>query len=179
MNSVQLDDDGNLVLSGRNTWAAYKVDHLTGAVIWTLGGRRSSFRMGAGTSFAFQHDVRVRASGDEYVTVFDDGGGPPAIHSQSRGLKLRLNLKRMTATAVWQHQHSPSLLSMFEGNYQQLPDSDDLVGWGQQPYFTEYGRHGRLLLDGRFVGDTSSYRVYKFGWQATPRVPLVAAASTT
>src|SRR5207302_7292757 len=107
------------------------------------------------------------------------GAGPPTIHRQSRGLKLQLSLMRRTATVSWQHQHSPPLLSAFEGNYQQLPDADDFVGWGQQPYFSEYGTHGQLLVDGRFVGDTSSYRVYKFSWQGQPKVPPAAAASTS
>jgi hypothetical protein len=178
VNSVQLDDDGNVVISGRNTWAAYKVSHQTGAVIWALGGRHSSFRMGSGTSFAFQHDVRIRAQGDRYVTVFDDGAGPPTVHSQSRGLKLLLDFKHNTATTVSQHEHSPPLLAAFEGNYQQLPDADDLIGWGQQPYFSEYDPRGNLLVDGRFVGSTSSYRVYKFSWQGAPKVPPVVAAST-
>ena len=179
VNSVQLDTDGNLIISGRNTWAAYKVNHQTGAVMWTLGGRRSSFKMGSGTAFAFQHDVRVRANNDEYVTVFDDGAGPPKIHSESRGLKLKLNVKQMTAAVAFQHDHSPPLLSAFEGNYQQLPNNDDLLGWGQQPYFTEYGTHGQLLVDGRFVGNTSSYRVYKFSWQGQPKSLPAVAASTS
>ena len=179
VNSVQLDTDGNLIVSGRNTWAAYKVNRQTAATMWTLGGRRSSFKMGPGTGFAFQHDVRVRAFNDQYVTVFDDGAGPPRIHSESRGLKLKLDLKRMTATVSFQHDHSPPLLSAFEGNYQQLPDADDLVGWGQQPYFSEYGAHGQLLVDGRFVGNTSSYRVYKFSWQGQPKALPAVAASTS
>jgi Arylsulfotransferase (ASST) len=178
VNSVQQDDDGNLVISGRNTWAAYKVSHQTGAVMWALGGRHSSFRMGSGTPFAFQHDVRIRAQDDRYVTIFDDGAGPPTIHSQSRGLKLLLNFKHKTATAVSQHEHSPALSSAFEGNFQQLPDADDLIGWGQQPYFSEYDSHGNLLIDGRFVGDTSSYRIYKFSWHGTPSVPPAVAAFT-
>ena len=65
LNSVGLDRDGNLVISSRNTWAVYKVNHRTGAIMWTLGGKSSSFKLGAGASFAFQHDVRVRAAGDQ------------------------------------------------------------------------------------------------------------------
>ena len=38
-NSVTVDRDGNLIVSMRNTWAAYKIDHQTGAVIWTLGSK--------------------------------------------------------------------------------------------------------------------------------------------
>jgi len=178
VNSVDLDNDGNLIISGRNTWAAYKVDHGTGAVIWTLGGKRSSFKMGRGTSFAFQHDVRAQGQNDQLVTVFDDGAGPPSVHSQSRGLELSLNLKSMTATVAAQRQHSPALLAEFEGNVQLLPDSDDFIGWGQQPYFTDYNGRGQLVLDGRFVGTTSSYRAYEFPWSGTPAVPPAVAATT-
>lgn len=179
INSVALDDDGNLVLSGRNTWAAYKVDRQTGAVLWTLGGKHSSFKMGKGTAFAFQHDVRVQAQADQFVTLFDDGAGPPNVHSQSRAVELSLKFKPMTATLASQRQHSPALLADFEGNVEQLPDFDDFVGWGQQPYFTEYDPRGKLVLDGRFVGNTSSYRAYAFPWSGTPAVPPAVAASTS
>ncbi len=131
VNSVEADHDGNLLISSRNTWAVYKVNHHTGAIIWTLGGKHSSFKLGRGASFAFQHDVRVRAYGDQFLTMFDDGAGPPYVHSQSRALKLELNLKHMTADVADQHEHSPPLLASFEGNDEQLPDQDDFVGWGQ------------------------------------------------
>jgi hypothetical protein len=171
VNSVQIDFDGNFVISGRNTWAAYKVDSQTGAVMWTLGGRQSSFRLATGAAFAFQHDVRVRAGNDLFVTVFDDGAGPPTVHSQSRGLKLILDFKHMTARAVAQHVHVPAVSASFEGNFQQLADRDDFVGWGQQPYFSEYDPRGRLDLSGQFVGANASYRAYRFPWTASLTTP--------
>jgi hypothetical protein len=178
INSVGADTDGNLLISGRNTWAVYKVNHQTGAIIWTLGGKRSSFKMGGAAQFAFQHDARVLAPGDQYITVFDDGSGPPRVHSQSRGLVLMLNFTNMTAAVAGQREHTPALLSTYEGNFQSLPDRDDFVGWGMQPYFTEFDPAGHLILDGRFVGSNSSYRAYKFPWHgmpATGRRPRVAA----
>ncbi len=178
VDSVEPDRDGNLVISGRNTWAAYKVSHQTGAVIWTLGGKHSSFKLGRGASFAFQHDVRVRANNDLFLTIFDDGAGPPTVHRQSRGIKLILDLKHMTARLVAQHEHTPALVSNYEGNFQQLPNGDDFLGWGQQPYFSEYDPRGRLILDGRFVGSTPSYRAYRFQWSATPQTPPALAATT-
>ncbi len=178
VNAVEPDSDGNLVISARNTWTAYKVDHRTGGVIWRLGGKHSSFKLAAGASFAFQHDVRVRANNDLFVTIFDDGAGPPAIHTQSRGLKLILDLKRMTARRVAQHLHAPGLLANYEGNFQQLPNRDDFVGWGQQPYFTEYDPHGQLIFDGRFVDNNANYRAYRFPWSGAPRT-LPAVAATT
>jgi hypothetical protein len=177
VNSVALDGDGNLVISARNTWSVYKVDRHTGAVIWALGGKASSFRLGTGASFAFQHDVRVRASGDQLLSMFDDGAGPPYVHSQSRALELRLNLKQKTATVVTQHLHSPPLLASFEGDDQQLPDADDFVGWGQQPYFSQFNAKGKLVFDARFVGSNLTYRAYRFAWSGTPATPPAFAVS--
>jgi hypothetical protein len=177
INAVELDHDGQLVISARNTWAAYKVSHQTGQVLWALGGKHSSFKLGPGVSFAFQHDVRVRAYYDEYVTMFDDGAGPPKVHDQSRGLKLRLNLVNMTAKLQTQYVHSPRLRANFEGNLQQLPGGDILLGWGQQPYFTEFSADGKLVLDGRFVDDNSNYRAYRFPWTGRPLTQPAVAAS--
>jgi hypothetical protein len=179
LNSIVLDADGNLVISARNTWAAYKINHQTGAIMWILGGKRSSFRMGKGSQFAFQHDVEVAGAGDSFMTVFDDGAGLPNVHSQSRGLKLGLDFKHKTARVVLQDTHSPPLLADFEGNYQALPGNGAFLGWGQQPYFTQFDGRGRTVLDGRFVSNTSTYRAYRFQWTATPAVPPAVAGSTS
>jgi hypothetical protein len=177
VNSVELDRDGNLVLSGRNTWAVYKVDRQTAATIWTLGGKQSTFKLGPGAAFAFQHDVRVRAIGDSLVTMFDDGAGPPFVHSQSRALELRLSVKHMTATVVAERVHSPPLLSAYEGDSQALPDRDDFIGWGQQPFFSEYDPQGKLVFEGRFVDANISYRAYRFAWNGTPTTPPAVATA--
>lgn len=179
VNSVQLDSDGNLIISARNTWAAYKLNVIDGSVMWTLGGKSSSFRMGPGTGFAFQHDVHVVGAGDRDVTLFDDGGGPPRVQPQSRVLELALDTRHMTASLTLAVQHSPSLVAAFEGNAQQLPGGYQFVGWGQQPYFSEFGPRGRLRLDARFVGGTSSYRAYRFVWAGQPTDPPAIAVVPT
>jgi hypothetical protein len=174
INSIAEDSAGNVIISSRDTWAAYKVDHHTGQVIWILGGKRSSFRMGPNAQFAYQHDVRPISRRN--LTVFDDGGGPPRIHRQSRGLTLHLNFRHMTATVVAEDLHNPALVSNFEGNDQQLPGGGQMIGWGQQPYFTEFNSRGRMVFDGHFVGPINSYRAYRFRWTALPATqPAVAA----
>ncbi len=178
VNSVGLDRDGNLLISARNTWAVYKVNHQTGGVVWTLGGKSSSFKLGAGASFAFQHDVRVRAAGDAILSMFDDGAGPPYVHSQSRALTLRLDLKHMTATVVRQLGHSPPLLSSYEGDDQVLPGAAQFIGWGEQPYFSQYNAKGKLVFDGRFVDSNITYRAYRFAWNGTPATPPAMVASS-
>ncbi|HLJ01838.1 MAG TPA: arylsulfotransferase family protein [Solirubrobacteraceae bacterium] len=176
INSVDVDRDNNLIVSMRNTWAAYKVNHTTGAIMWELGGRHSSFHLTPGTYWAFQHDVRVRAHNDQFITMFDDDAGPPKIHPASRAIKLQLDLTHMTARSIVAHHHSPDISSNFEGNYQQLPNGDDFVGWGQNPYFTEYDKSGRLILSGQMNDGNSSYRAYRFQWNAVPwNLPAVSA----
>jgi hypothetical protein len=177
INSVTQDDDGNLVVSARNTSAAYKINIDTGAVMWTLGGKSSSFKFGPGAAFAYQHDVGIRAQNDAVITVFDDGAGPPDVHSESRGLKLRLNFKTMTATRIVQDLHSPPLLAQYEGSDQELYNVDDFIGWGEKPYFSEYNERGQLVFDGHLVDSNPIYRVYRFRWSGAPETDPALAVT--
>jgi hypothetical protein len=102
------------------------------------------------------------------MTLFDDGGGPPAVHKQSRGLTLRLDTKRMTASLVVQDEHSPSVLSFYEGSDQLLHNGDSLIGYGSQPWVSEFDSHGKMVFNGRFVDANTSYRAYRYRWTGTP-----------
>ena len=175
LNSITIDHDGNLIVSMRNTWAAYKINHSTGKVMWTLGSGNSSFQMGSGTRTAFQHDVVVQSNGD--LTLFDDGAGPPKKEPQSRALMVSLNTKTMTATVVRQYVHKPALSSAYEGGAQLLSGDDLFVGWGQQPYFTEFNSEGQIDFDARFTTGTDSYRAYRLHWAAQPpTLPALAVS---
>jgi len=164
--SVDTDTDGDIVVSARNTSAIYKLDVSTGQILWRLGGKRSSFKMGAGTTTAFQHDAVVQPDGT--ITIFDDGAGPPKVHSSSRGIRVALNLGPMTATLVKEYDHAPKILADFEGSVQALPGGDVFLGWGQQPYFSETTASGAQDFDAHFTEPTSSYRAYRFPWSAQP-----------
>jgi hypothetical protein len=178
VNSVVQAPHGRLVISARTTWAVYELDQQTGGVLWTLGGKHSSFRQGNGVAFAFQHDARFLPHSSALLSVFDDGAGPPAVHKQSRAITIRLNYRRMTATLVRADEHTPSVLAPFEGNVQDLPGGSQFVGWGGSPYFSEFDRQGRLIFDARFVGDNSTYRAFVFSWAGTPRTLPALATST-
>ena len=169
INSIQQAPDGSIVISSRNDWAVYDVSHQTDATNWTLNGKRSSFQMGPNTAFAFQHDARLQANGD--ITIFDDGAGPPIVHKRSRAITLKLDTVHHTATLVRQDEHQPGLLAEFEGSVQPQANGDVMVGWGGQPYLTEFNSNGRPVFDARFVGANSSYRAYRFAWTGTPKGP--------
>lgn len=175
LNSIDPLENGTVLISARDTEAAYLVDEATGRVLWTLGGKSSSFYMGRGAQFALQHDVELH--GDATVTLFDDedttGSGPPA-----RAIELRLNFTRHTASLVWVRQLPGYLLVLNQGNVQLLPDGNVIVGWGAGGYTTEFDPRGKILFNAHFPGLTSSYRAYRDPWSGQPdSPPAVATAS--
>jgi hypothetical protein len=174
LNSVSIDTDGNPIISMRNTWAVYKVNAQTGAVMWILGSNQNQFKRGSGTSTVFQHDVLVQPGGT--FTMFDDGGGPPTVRA-GRAIKVAVNESTKTVTLLKQYTHNPPLDTNFEGNAQELPNGDLFVGWGQQPYFTEFNAAGKQIFDARFTSNTSSYRAYRFQWTGQPTTPPSVAAA--
>jgi hypothetical protein len=175
INSISVASGGDLLVSMRNTWAVYLIDHRTGRILWTLGGKDSSFRMGPGTRTAFQHDVTLQPDGT--VTMFDNGGGLPFVHAQSRGIHERLDLATRKATLIAQYEHSPPLLSPVEGSIQLLPDGDAFVGWGAVKFFSEYNASGRQIFDAHFLAPVASYRAYRFNWSGEPTTKPALAVS--
>jgi len=183
VNSVQLIGNETFLVSMRDTWAAYLVNIRTGAIEWTLGGKHSSFKLGPGAAFQWQHDVALRP--DSTVTMFDDhccqltGGGTyvPAT-APSRGLLLKLDLKTHTATLVSAITHpGPPLLTASQGNVQTLADGNLLVDYGDVPEISEYSQRGSLLFDAHLPYDMASYRGYRYPWSARPYYPPAVAAS--
>jgi hypothetical protein len=174
VNSIAVDpSDGNLLISGRNVWACYKVHRRTGEVMWTLGGRLSDFVQGDGARFAFQHHVIPH--GDGLVTIFDNESGPPNQATQSRGLVLSLDRGRRQATLVREYLHDPPVLSEALGSVQALEPGGAFIGWGDSSYFTEYDVQGNVVLDARLAPGVTSYRAFQDIWHGRPHhVPKMA-----
>jgi hypothetical protein len=173
INSIDVDADGNLLVSARNTWAVYKVDRETGRVLWRLGGRRSDFSLGPGARFSWQHDARAH-DGGRTVSLFDNGAAP-VVEPQSRALVLSLDLRARHAEVVRQYTHRPSLSARALGNVQLLENGNALVGWGVESYFTEYGHDGSVRFDASLPHPGGeNYRALRFAWEGRPSERPVA-----
>jgi len=170
LNSVDLLDDDDLLVSARHTCAVYKLDRDTGEIVWRLGGKRSDFAMGPGTSFAFQHDAR--AHGPSVVSIFDDGAYSPqsAIEPVSRAIVIELDLDAMTARLASAYANPAGALTYAMGNAQELSDGGTFVGWGTTPQFTEFAPDGSVRFDATFAGG-GSYRAYRAQWTGEPSAP--------
>jgi hypothetical protein len=175
INSIEPQADGNVVISARNTSQIYKISGQTGAIQWTLGGKHPSFKMGANTKFYFQHDARIHG---DTITLFDDAG-QPFLEKQSRALTLKLDTTKKTATLVSQFFHTPALKAPAEGNVDLLPNGDQLVGWGQAPFITEFNSKGQEVFDAHFNSFNATYRAFRAEWTGTPTTLPAAAAKTS
>ena len=173
INAVHLDTDGNLLVSSRFTWTIYKVNRRTGAIIWELGGKQSTFRLKAapgqildtaGEIFAFQHDPE--AIGHDEYTVFDDESAPLLGQRlpYSRVVTVRLNLAAKVATLVSSADQPEHLLAGAMGNAQTTSTGNLLVGWGTLPYISEFSPAGRLLFNAQLPPGVSTYRAYLLPW---------------
>ena len=173
LNSANEPSTGHLLISVRNTWAIYQINRATGAIELTLGGKGSTFAFARNARFAWQHDAHLL--GGNEVGLFDDeccgispkGKGQPAVYGPSRGLILKLDMTGKRVTLVRQYRHG-RLVAGTQGNMQVEPDGNVIVGWGQQPLFSEYTASGRMVVDARWPNPDSSYRAFKLPWTGLP-----------
>jgi Arylsulfotransferase (ASST) len=177
INSIQELPSGNLIVSARHTFAVYDIVPSTGKIKYVIGGKHSSFKMGPGTNFEWQHDAQLIGW---TLTLFNDAYGYRKSESQSRAMVIWLHPKSMTATLTHQYTHNPPVLSQSEGNLQLLPHNNVFVGFGANPYMTEFSTAGKQEFSARFVSPVEFYRAYRFPWSATPPLSnLGVAASPT
>jgi hypothetical protein len=167
LNSIDLDTDGNLLVSARNTSAVYKVDRKSGEVLWRLGGTKSDFAVDPAASFGFQHDVRRRPDGT--ITMFDNNAAVATAQTASRGLRIKLDMSAKRASLVREYLAPAARTGWAMGNLQQLDDGGVLVGWGTDGSFTEFDKAGRVRFDARFADGSVSYRAFRFELDAQPK----------
>jgi hypothetical protein len=174
INSIQALPRGRVLISARDTSAVYEIARAGSRILWTLGGKASDFRLGRGARFWFQHDAQLEG---RRVSVFDDEAGPPQKAPSSRGLILRLDRRRHRATVVRALHRSNTTSAQSEGSVQALPGGGHFVGFGAEPWFSQFAADGRLVFDARLPNDDGSYRAYRFPWHARPATRPVAAAA--
>lgn len=178
INSIDIDSDGNWLVSMRNTWTAYKVNSSTGAIEWRLGGKSSDFQVPSNAAFAFQHDVKWQKNGE--ISMFDNDccallpqpSGPPKtappVHgSQSHGRLLKIDQAAKTVSLDYERKLY-DLTAGTQGSMQILSNGNVFMGWGQQPFYSEFSKTGKLILSVRYPDQNESYRAFRYRWVGHP-----------
>ncbi|MGH2911119.1 MAG: arylsulfotransferase family protein [Solirubrobacteraceae bacterium] len=174
VNSIDPGSFKDVLLSSRNMCALYDVDIRTGAFNWQIGGKHSTFKLGAGAKTYFQHDAEWQPGG--LISVFDNGASPPK-EKQSRGVLLRPNFANKTVTLAKAFTNpTHKLLAVAQGNMLGLHGGNWLMGYGNDPNFTEYSASGEVLLDGTLGKGVQNFRTYLSPWSGHPTtLPAVTA----
>ncbi|HJR64981.1 MAG TPA: arylsulfotransferase family protein [Gemmatimonadaceae bacterium] len=139
-NSIDLDSDGNLLVSFRNLSEVTKIDTRTGAVIWRLGGRRNqlTFLDTPAPAFAHQHGVRDMGAGT--FVILDNIGNA----SESRAERYVVNEMARTARLAHSYGSIPGVTTHIGGSVQPLAGGRTLVSFGTEGRVEEYDAQGRL-----------------------------------
>ena len=147
--------DGSILISARNTWTVYKVNGKTGEIIWRMGGKKSDFQIETAARFAWQHHATMW--NDTVMTVFDNSTTKLA---PSRGLLLSVDESAMTVSLSHEFEAPTGFYAGTLGSVQLMPKGNVFVGWGTQPYFTEFAADGKQLMFGQLPLGVRSYRAF-------------------
>ncbi len=116
---------------------------------------------------------------DDHCCQISSGGTYVAPTAASRGLVLKLDQARRTATLSGTYGEQKNLASDYMGSLEPLPNGNEFVGWGSTPLLTEYDSSNNTLLDGRLPGPDLSYRARVEPWVGQPLHPPAGAARTS
>ena len=190
VNSVEVMDDGDLLVSFRHLSAVLKIARTAhdgfaeGDVVWRLGGRRSDWSFPddeAGTGPCAQHTAAETDSGS--ILLFDNGSasftrngticvdqadpdGPTVPRLWSRVTEYELDAATGEARTVFEHRMTePSdHLAIFAGSSQRLANGNTLVGWAaeRRVMASEVGTDGEVLWSVRDASNPTDQAFFSY-----------------
>lgn len=139
-NAIEIDSDGHLLVSFRNSDMIAKINSTTGQVLWRLGGKNNqfTFKNDPLNGFSHQHGIRRLQNGN--IILFDNGNlhNPPV----SRAVEYALDENVRTATMVWEYRGEPQLYSFALGFSQRLQNGNTLICFGTAQHVVEVDMSG-------------------------------------
>ena len=173
MNGLDIDEDGNVLVSARHLSEVTKINAHSGDIIWRLGGAHSSFTFPNdplnGTSY--QHNIS--ALGDDRYMVFDNGDYHfPVV---SRAVEYVVDPIKMEAIMTWQFRDKPDKYTYWMGSAQRLPTGNTLIDFvsAQYPKAIEVDSSGVKHFELSLVPSADSYRAFRFPWNGVVASPYL------
>jgi hypothetical protein len=139
-NSIDLDKDGNPVVSFRNLNEVVKFNRVTGAVMWRFGGKHSDFALTNVEGQPFNHQHGVRISADGTLVLLDNLG-----ETSSRAERYELDPVNHTARLKVAYLSSDKVIAQIGGSTQTLANGNTLVAFGNGGGVEEYDASGKTV----------------------------------
>ena len=165
-NSIEIDNDTNLIISNRRSSEIIKINRINGNVIWYMGGPNNDFSFQNDTlnGFSKQHDVRRIENGN--ILLFDNGNEhtPPI----SRAVEYSIDETNMIAELIWDYSHPEAYVGQSMGSSQRLPNNNTLINWGtingEGAIITEVDFEKNIVFEIIYPSNTNCYKVRKEDW---------------
>lgn len=145
-NSLDIGADGNLIVSFRNLGEITKIDAVSGAVIWRMGGRRNQFTFADSPlpAFSRQHGARMASPGR--LILLDNSGSP----DESRSERYAIDESSRMARLEHSYGSVPGVVTQTGGSVQNLSGGRTLASFGTAGRVEEYDAAGRVMwcIDG-------------------------------
>jgi hypothetical protein len=136
-NSLDIDADGNLLVSFRNLNEITSIDTHTGLVRWRLGGLRNEFTIANGQElFAGQHSIRSLRR-DELLLLDNVGDA-----NESRVERWAVDPATGLAHMLESYGSVPRVRTLIGGSVQALAPGRTLVSFGTEGRVEEYDAAG-------------------------------------
>jgi hypothetical protein len=179
-NSLELYDDGDVLLSVRNYDCIYRIDRPTGDIVWAFGGSNcadNEFDIAGDPydGFSHQHDATLLDDGivaepgstkhavdrlrRTHILLFDNGNlhDPP----RSRAVEYAIDEQARTAELVW--SHDDGRYTGYFGSAERLDNGNTLISWGalHDPLVTEVTPAGDRVFTLSLPPGQRTYRAYQ------------------
>jgi hypothetical protein len=146
-NSLDLDRDGNIIVSFRNLNEVTKIDSRSGAVLWRMGGRANQFTWEETPVPAFSGQHGLRSTGAGELLLLDN-----LAHAEgSRAERYRYDEATRTVRLLRSYEADPGVIAQVGGTTQSLPGGRTLVAFGNGGRLMEFDAEGRVVW--RIEGD--------------------------
>jgi hypothetical protein len=162
-NSIEMDYDGNIIISSRHLNEVTKISRSTGDIIWRLGGKKNQFQFtNDNRGFTYQHDARRLPNNN--LTIFDNGNLSSPQYSSA--IEYQMDEQNKTVTRVWDYSDN-NAYSRSMGSTTRLDNGRTIIGWGglHDPAITEVDSNGIKKFEMAFDESVFSYRAFRHTWR--------------
>ena len=161
INSVDETEDSNFIVSARHTNCVYKVDRITGDILWRLGGINSDFTFIGDQGFSFQHDARDLGNG--LISIHDNGN--LSTPERTREIIYQLDTVAWTATLVSSLEDNLLNFGRAMGSYR-IYNDNSVINYGYinrpSPSVIGFDQNNVKNFEIKFQDSVMNYRAIPF-----------------
>lgn len=170
-NAIEIDEDGNFLISNRTISEITKINRVTGEIIWRFGGEQSDFIFTNDYPFSKQHCIKSLGS-NKYL-LYDNGNLSDLFTGgikRSRAVEYELDLSNFTATKLWDYVHPDSLFTPSIGSVQRLENGNTLINFGNNQVInrggviTEVNTNNEIVFELELENGQNVYCANKANW---------------